>query len=97
MHAIAAPGGEQIHTFSLGGQSWSIDPELDHADEITARAFGAWNVVDTEIIGGAGGRAHAVGDFFYGDLRRPFTVGGMWGLMRVIDPAAVKPDLKPLG
>jgi hypothetical protein len=35
--------------------------------------------------------AHAVaggiGDWFYGDLRRPFTVAGMWGLQRVLDPA----------
>jgi hypothetical protein len=25
-----------------------------------------------------------VGDFFYGDLRKPFTVAGMWGLQRVL-------------
>ena len=32
---------------------------------------------------------------FYGDIRRPFTTGGMWGLMRVYP--APQADLKPLG
>ena len=49
------------------------------------------------VIGGAGGRNRMVGDLFYGDLRRPFTQAGMWGLVRVLDPADVKADLKPLG
>ena len=49
------------------------------------------------VIGGAGGRNHMVGDLFYGDLRRPFIQAGMWGLVRVLDPADVKADLKPLG
>jgi hypothetical protein len=45
-------------------------------------------VVDAHIAGGAGGRGHNVGDHFYGDLRRPFTDAGMWGLQRVLDPTA---------
>jgi hypothetical protein len=94
VHALAVPGSEQIHVLSLGGQSWALDPEIPHADELTARALGPWQVLDTEIIGGAGGRGHTVGDFFYGDLRRPFTQAGMWGLMRVL--GAPQADLRPL-
>jgi len=40
-------------------------------------------------------RRSSLGDPFYGDLRRPFTVGGMWGL-RVLDPAVERTDLKKL-
>ena len=27
------------------------------------------------------------GDYFYGDLRRPFTAVGIWGLQRVLAPS----------
>jgi manganese oxidase len=94
-HALAAPGSEQIHVFSMGGQTWALDPEIPRSNELTAREVGAWQVVDGEINGGAGGRAAAPGDYFYGDLRRPFTQGAMWGLMRVYD--TTQPDLKPVG
>jgi hypothetical protein len=40
--------------------------------------------IDAHIIGGAGGRGSQTGDFFYGDNRRPFTEGGMWGVIRVL-------------
>jgi len=40
-------------------------------------------VIDAHLTNGAPG----IGDYFYGDLRRPFTVAGMWGLQRVIDPS----------
>ena len=71
-----------------------VPAELGGSDEVTTRALSPWNVVDAEIIGGAGGRAHATGDYFYGDLRRPYTQAGMWGLMRVLGPTQA--DLKPL-
>ena len=47
------------------------------------------------MAGGAGGPGHQTGDYVYGDLRRPFTVAGMWGLLRVY--ATPQADLKPLG
>ena len=59
--------------------------------------FGPWETIDANVIGGAGGRNRMVGDLFYGDLRRPFIQAGMWGLVRVLDRADVKADLKPLG
>jgi hypothetical protein len=44
------------------------------------------------IIGGAGGQGGLIGDMWYGDLRRPFTEAGMWGLLRVLpeESCAVK-------
>ena len=44
--------------------------------------------IDAHIIGGAGGRGAQTGDFFYGDNRRPFTEGGMWGVIRVLPKPA---------
>jgi len=94
VHAIGAPGSEQVHTYNLGGQSFAVDPNLDRSEEYSTRAVGPWESLDVEIAGGAGGRARAVGDFFYGDVRRAFTEAGMWGLMRVMsDPSC---PIKPL-
>src|SRR3954454_12180508 len=56
VHALVVPGSEQIHMFSLGGQSCPVDPEIPHADELTGRAAGPWQALDIEIAGGAGGR-----------------------------------------
>jgi len=86
VHFIGAPGNEQTHSFSLGGFSFPLDPlMLPSVDSVEARGIAPMNVSDAWIAGGGGGRNHSVGDFFYGDLRRPFTVGGMWGLQRVLD------------
>lgn len=84
VHALVAPTSEQTHVFSLGGLSWPIDPRIPDAEELESRALGPWQAVDAAVVGGAGGRARFVGDLFYGDLRRPFTLAGMWGLQRVL-------------
>jgi FtsP/CotA-like multicopper oxidase with cupredoxin domain len=101
VHALGTPGSEQIHVLSLGGQTWRIDDNIPNSDEETARALGPWQSLDTEIIGGAGGvntgGEPRTGDVFYGDIRRPFTTGGMWGLMRVYPAPQAEADLRPLG
>jgi len=87
VHALVAPGSEQGHVFGLGGQSWRIDPEIERGNETTAQGMVAWQAYDLELIGGAGGRQRETGDYFYGNVRRPFAQAGMWGLMRVMsDP-----------
>ena len=48
----------------------------------TSRAFGAWETYNAWLLPGAN-----AGDYFSGDLRRPFTDAGMWGLLRIFDPA----------
>ena len=94
VHALVAPGSEQGHVFGIGGQSWRIDPEIDRGNETTAQGMGAWQAFDFELIGGAGGRQRETGDYFYGDVRRPFTMAGAWGLMRVLsDPSC---PIRPL-
>ncbi|HEX2728332.1 MAG TPA: chitobiase/beta-hexosaminidase C-terminal domain-containing protein, partial [Rubrobacteraceae bacterium] len=83
VHAIGAPGSEQMHVFNLGGLSWPIDAYINNSSDMTNLGFGPLESVDAEINGGAGGQSHSIGDFFYGDMRRPFTQAGMWGLFRV--------------
>ncbi|NUR76463.1 MAG: Ig-like domain-containing protein [Thermoleophilia bacterium] len=80
VHAIVAPGSEQQHTFNLGGLSWPIDPGIPEADSVETLGVVPQGVVEAHVTSGS------VGDYFYGDLRRPFTVAGMWGLQRVFDP-----------
>jgi hypothetical protein len=91
-----APGSEQMHVFNLGGFSWNLDPRLTNDSAVQSRGIGAWETVDAAILGGAGGSAHAAGDFFYGDLRRPFTQAGMWGLLRVLPTSGSGCPIKPL-
>jgi hypothetical protein len=88
VHAIGAPGNEQLHVFSLGGMSWPGDMYITNANKLQSRGVGPWEKTDILISGGAGGETHQPGDYFYGDLRRPFTDVGMWGLLRVSTPGA---------
>jgi hypothetical protein len=88
VHALVTPGSEQVHTFNLGGLSWGLDAGIAKGNELPTRHIGPWAKVDAVITGGAGGRARAPGDYFYGDLRRPFTEAGMWGLQRVLPRGA---------
>jgi FtsP/CotA-like multicopper oxidase with cupredoxin domain len=90
VHALAAPGSEQVHVFNLGGFSWPIEPRVVDAEEIESRVLPPWTSIDAHVIGGAGGRNGSLGDFFVGDLRRPFTLGGIWGLQRVVSPAGCR-------
>jgi hypothetical protein len=94
VHFLVAPGSEQMHVFNLGGQYWPFDPEIPDSQAIRSQGLGPYETFDAEITGGAGGLARTRGDFFYGDLRRPFTQAGMWGLMRVMsDPSC---PIRPL-
>jgi hypothetical protein len=52
--------------------------------ETTAQGVAPFEGIDVHLIGGAGGRGSQTGDFFYGDSRRAFTEGGMWGVIRVL-------------
>ena len=93
VHALVTPGSEQMHVFSLGGESWPLDPFIAGSNLMQARGIGPWETLQATIAGGAGGGA-TVGDLFYGDLRRPFTAAGMWGLQRVMSDASC--PIRPL-
>ncbi len=88
VHAVGSPGSEQTHVFNLGGLAWSWDRFLKDSQKLSAQALGPWETVDAQIAGGAGGWGKGVGDYFYGDQRRPFTQQGMWGLQRVVPLAS---------
>jgi manganese oxidase len=84
VHALVAPGSEQPHVFSLGGMSWAADPALGMSNLWQNVNLAAWDEIDAHLLGGAGGPGGFVGDLFYGDMRRPFTQAGMWGIQRVL-------------
>jgi hypothetical protein len=88
VHALVAPGSEQMHSVNLGGLSFSLDPNIANADSAETRGAGPWEMLTAVISGGAGGAAHEPGDYFYGDMRRAFTTAGMWGLQRVLPEPA---------
>jgi hypothetical protein len=92
VHVLGAPGSEQPHVLGMGGLRWPTDPRLPGATTVEATAVSPWTSTDLEIIGGAGGQGGLIGDMWYGDLRRPFTEAGMWGLLRVLpaESCAVK-------
>jgi hypothetical protein len=93
VHALITPGSEQMHVFSLGGESFPLDPFLPGSNMLQARGIGPWETLQANIRGGAGGGT-TVGDVFYGDLRRPFTVAGLWGIQRVLSDASC--PIRPL-
>jgi hypothetical protein len=96
VHALVAPASEQQHVFSLGGFSFPWDPVIPQSEELDARIVAPWTTVDAHVVGGAGGRNRSVGDFLYGDLRRPFTQAGLWGLQRVLPSAGSGCPIRPL-
>ena len=91
VHALLAPGSENSHVFSLGGLRWGQDPLVTDSNSVTAQGITPWETFTAKIIGGAGGTAQATGDYFYGDLRRPFTAAGLWGLQRVLPTPSTCP------
>ena len=86
VHQVVAPGSEQAHVFSLGGMAWPRDPFVGNSELTSNQAVGPGEAFDAHVDGGAGGVSHSTGDYFYGDLRRPFTQNGVWGLQRVLTP-----------
>jgi len=84
VHFMVTPGSESPHVFGLGGLNWDFDPFLKNSNVVAAQGVGPWETYDARILGGAGGDADSSGDYFYGDMRRPFTDVGMWGLQHVL-------------
>ena len=80
---MVAPGSEQGHVFSLGGLEAPRDMFVPGSEYSANQALGPGETFDAWVEGGAGGYSHMLGDYFYGDLRRPFTQVGAWGLLRV--------------
>ena len=104
VHEIVAPGSEQGHVLSLGGPDSPRDELIPGSEYAANQEIGPGESFDAWIAGGAGGESHQTGDYWYGDLRRPFTQVGAWGLQRVLpvpsscaavptgNPACLVPD-----
>ncbi len=86
VHVIGGPGGEQVQVFNLGGHTWAWDGGIDRAEQLANQSFGPLSSIDAHVRGGAG----SPGDYFYGNIRRPFTDAGQWGILRVY-PTGVGP------
>ncbi|HEX5494702.1 MAG TPA: hypothetical protein VFX70_09040 [Mycobacteriales bacterium] len=87
---VAIGASNQYHTFVIGGHEFPWEPYMwddanDHRSQLlTARAMTAGETMDAELVGGAGGTTHSVGDFMYGDGREAFNRAGLWGIFRVL-------------
>ncbi|MCZ4495676.1 MAG: uncharacterized protein JWM25_259, partial [Thermoleophilia bacterium] len=80
VHIAIAGGSEQDHTFSLGGSTWLDDPFLAGSNRVSSIGLAPWEVRDIHAVAGA---ESGPGVEHWGDLRRPFTEAGIWGLLRV--------------
>jgi hypothetical protein len=99
VHVVGDPGNDQVHLFNLGGMPFENDHYLRSKPEpafpagepfssaISTKALGPWASFDAWVLTGMDGagvsEAPKAGDYFMGDIRRPFTEAGMWGLVRV--------------
>ena len=90
---VAIGASNEFHTFVIGGHEFPWEPYMwddstDHRSQLlTARAMTAGETMDAELVGGAGGTTHSVGDFMFGDGRQQFNRAGLWGIFRVLpDP-----------
>ena len=83
VHESVAPGSEQGHVFTLGGLEAPRDMLIPGSEYDANQALGPGESFDAWVEGGAGGYTQQTGDYLYGDLRRPFTQVGAWGLIRV--------------
>jgi hypothetical protein len=86
---LGVPASDQFHTFTLSGHMYPLEPNMwtdasDHRSQLlTSRTITAGEVIDAEVVGGAGGPQQFAGDYLYGDGRQPFAQAGMWGIFRV--------------
>ena len=49
VHALVTPGSEQMHVFSLGGESWPLDPFITGSNLMQARGIGPWETLQATI------------------------------------------------
>jgi FtsP/CotA-like multicopper oxidase with cupredoxin domain len=92
---VGIGASDQLHSFTVGGHAFPLDPGLPGSEMMTARTITAGETLDAQI-GLAGGRSGYNGDYLYMDARAPWARAGIWGIFRVLPPDA--PDgPAPLG
>ncbi|MGH8588995.1 MAG: hypothetical protein ACREXX_06555 [Gammaproteobacteria bacterium] len=83
MFRVAAPWGEQLHSFSLSAHRWRLEPLMQRSEQVFAHMLAPGYSFDVPVTGGFGGGYGITGDFLFRDARMPFTEAGLWGLIRV--------------
>jgi FtsP/CotA-like multicopper oxidase with cupredoxin domain len=80
---VLAPWSEQPQVFAIEGHEWPVEPGRRGTALVSQTQLSGLDVLNLELEGGAGGRAHQPGDFVYGDHREPYRQAGLWGVFRV--------------
>lgn len=80
---VGVGASDQLHSFTVGGHSFPLEPGIDHSRMMAARTITAGETIDAKL-GRAGGRSGYTGDFLFADARMPFAQAGMWGILRVL-------------
>ena len=80
---VADPFSANVHTFAVDGHSWPWEPQMTGSQILSGRTMTSGEVINANLIGGAGGTLHVAGDYLYSDHRFPFTLAGLWGIFRV--------------
>lgn len=93
---VLSPWSEQTQVFGLEGHDWPLEPGRRGTTIISALGVGGLEAITIEPRGGAGGLAHAPGDYRYGNERAPYREAGLWGLLRVHPAGKHVNGLRPL-
>ena len=52
---VAAPWGEQVHVFSIGGHRWPLEPDMDGSEQVFSRLLSPGYSFDAPLTGRTGG------------------------------------------
>lgn len=91
---VAVGASDQLHSFTVSGHMFPLEPDMwngttDRRSQLmSARTITAGQMIDLELVGGAGGTPQHTGDYAFMDSRQPFTQAGMWGILRVQAPGS---------
>jgi hypothetical protein len=85
---------DQLHSFVVSGHVYPLEPGMwnggsdQRSQLMTSRTVTAGMTLDAWLVGGAGGPRQYAGDYAYRDSRQPWTLAGLWGILRVQVPGS---------
>jgi hypothetical protein len=92
---VGVGASDQLHSFTVEGHTFPLDPGSRESPKLTARTITAGETLDAKL-GRAGGTCGTnTGDYLFADARMPFAIAGMWGILRVL-PSGGKNGPAPL-
>jgi hypothetical protein len=83
-----------LHSFVVSGHVYPLEPGMwnggsdQRSQLMTSRTVTAGMTLDAWLVGGAGGPRQYAGDYAYRDSRQPWTLAGLWGILRVQVPGS---------